>query len=198
MGRLMKNALILSGLILLSGAAPAMAQAYVGLDGSFNSLGLNGNIAPALYPQSASGVAFHVGDRLGMFAGELGYGSLVSSGSADYDAMHLDQLTADGIVYLPIMGSLEALATAGGAETNFGISEYVRTGYKGADGKSKVSNNDVTLLDGDEFDWRAGAGLAFRFDEDLDIRGVARYQPLSIKGYGQSMFSLTIGVNVYL
>ena len=105
----MKNLTFLAGLIFLSGLTGASAAPYIGLDGNFGSLALNAS-DPVLYQQSATGTSFHLGDRFGLFAGEIGYGSSTATGGVNGDGLHLDQATVDGIFYVPILGNFNVAA----------------------------------------------------------------------------------------
>jgi hypothetical protein len=193
----MKKAILLSALLTVAGGSVAGAAPYAGLDGSRSSIALNSS-DPNLYQQATSGINIHLGDRFGIVGGEIGYTSNVAAGSDNGDGIHLDQMTADALFYIPVSHYFDLVATAGGAETNFGISSFVRNAYTGSDGKIKTSNGDMTLLNGSEFDWRAGGGLSFAYDDSFEIHAIGRYQPLSMKGSAESLFSLTIGVNFYL
>jgi hypothetical protein len=192
-----KSAIFLAGLLWIAWLPGAAAAPYLGLDGDRASLDLN-LADPALYQQATSGINFHLGDRFGMVGGEIGYSSNVAAGSNNGDALHLDQMTVDGLFYLPVMGNFDLLFDAGGAETNYGISVFGRNSYTDSAGKIKSSNGDVTVLGGNEFDWRAGAGLSFAYGDNFEIHAIGRYQPLSMQGSADKLLSLTIGVNFYL
>jgi hypothetical protein len=178
--------------LLLPGAA--MAEPYIGMDGNRYSLSLKQG-ASELFPQTAGGLDLHLGDRFGNVAGEIGYGTSTYSGNSFVDNIHLTRLTADGIFYLPIHGGFNFLLTAGGAETNYGVSAYARNDYQVGD-KNKSTNADVPMLEGNEFDWRAGGGFSFGLDE-FELRVLARYQPLSLQNQAQNALSLELGLNMY-
>ena len=180
--------------MLAASTALAHAAPYMGLDADRTAITLKG-VDPELYPQSAAGEDIHIGERFGNVAGELSYSSDTFGDGGTLDNLHLDRLAADGVFYLPIYGGLNILAIAGGGEINYGISSYARN-YFLADTKQKTINTDQTLTEGDEFDWRAGGGLSFGFDQ-FEIRAVARYQPLSMQHQAQNALSLDIGLNVY-
>src|SRR5258707_316958 len=116
----MKTSILRAAMLVIhisaAGAAP-----YIGLDGNRYSITLKDSDSE-LFPQSAGGFDFHIGERFGDLAGELGYGTSKYAGSGSIDNLHLTRLTADGILYLPVFGGFNLLATAGGAESNYGIS----------------------------------------------------------------------------
>jgi hypothetical protein len=192
--RIIKTGLILAALILP--ASRAAAAAYFGLDADRYSLTLKQQTASELFPQAASGLDLHFGDRFGNLAGEIGYGTSTYYGNAFTDNLHLTRMTADGILYFPIFGGFNILMTAGGAETNYGISSYVKNSYLVGE-KTKYTNADVPVLEGNEFDWRAGAGFSFSLDE-FELRVLARYQPLSMQDQAQNALSVSLGLNMNL
>src|ERR1700722_3056007 len=189
----MKTAAML-GLMLPACLSAASAAPYIGLDGNRYSLTLS-NSSSELVPQSAGGEDFHVGDRFGNLAGEIGYGTSSSYSNVYSDNLHLTRLTADSIFYLPVAGGLNLLLTAGGAETNYGISTYVRNSYQ-VDGEYKTSSGDAPVSGGNELDWRAGGGLSFGLDQ-FELRVLLRYQPLSMQSQAQNALSLDVGLNFY-
>ncbi len=192
------NTIIMAGAILAALALPvssAFAATYIGIDANRYSITLK-QTSSELFAQSAGGVDLHFGDRFGIFAGEVGYGTSTYSGTAFTDNLHLTRFTADGILYLPVFGGFNLLVTGGGADTNFGISSYARTQY--LDGTTtKTSNADVPILGGTEFDWRAGGGFSFGLDE-FELRVLARYQPLSMQAQAKNALSVELGLNMYL
>jgi len=185
-----------SALAFLFFTLPATAEPYFVLGGDASVIDLK-NPPPALYPQSAGGLGFDLGERFGMVAGEIGYGENNTGGSANVDAMHFDQMRADGILYIPILGTLNLLLTGGGAETNYGISAFARNPYTD-NGKVKTANGDTTVIHGNEFDWRAGTGFSIAFSDDFELRAVARYQPLSMNNSADSMISFSFGITAHL
>jgi hypothetical protein len=188
------QAAILSGVFLLAIPSAAMAQFYGGLEGDRYSITLK-STASQVYPQATAGEDLHLGYRWRNFAGEAGFGTSAYTSDGNFDNMHLTRATLDGFYYLPVFGGLNILFTAGGSEINYGISTDVRI-YTTALGVTHVSNGDQTVLHGDEFDWRAGGGFSFGFDE-FELRVLGRYQPLSMGNTASNALSIDFGINVY-
>jgi hypothetical protein len=174
-------------------SSAAIAAPYVTVYGDASAINFR-NPPPAPYPQSLPGLGFALGDRFGMVAGEIGYGEDHIAGNANADAIHLDQMHADGIFYVPLLGGLNLLLTGGGAETNYGVSSYARNPYVD-NGKVKTANGDITVLNGNEFDWRAGTGFSIAFSDAFEFHAVARYEPITMKNNACSLVSFTFGVD---
>jgi len=187
------KAAILFGVMLFAWLPGADAAPYFGLDGNRYSITLKDSDSD-FFPQSAGGESLHIGERFGDLAGEIGYGTSKYTGNGNIDNLHLTRLTADGVLYLPVFGTLNVLATAGGSETNYGISSFARNVYQ-VNGQNRSSNADIPVLEGDEFGWRAGAGFSIGLDE-FELRALARYQPLSMQHQAQNAISLDFGVNM--
>jgi hypothetical protein len=185
---------IILGVMLGMGVSAADAASYIGVDGNRYSITLKGADSE-FFPQSAGGEDLHFGERFGDLAGEAGYGTSTFSNKGALDNLHLTRLTADGFLYLPVFGAFNILATAGGAETNYGVSAYATNSYM-VNGHTKISNADVPLSEGNEFDWRAGTGFSFGIDE-FELRVLTRYQPLSMQHQAQNALSLDFGLNMY-
>ena len=138
----------------------------------------------------------HVGYRFdGLnLAGELGYGT--SRGKQDPDILRLNMLSADGLYYVPVGGFLSLILTAGAAEVNYGDST---AGFfvTQTNGVTKTRRQGDTVFHGDEFDWRAGAGLSFALTDGYEIHFVTRYQPVSMNGLATNALSLDFGMNFY-
>jgi hypothetical protein len=185
---------IILGVMLVICVQAVDAVPYVGLDANRYSITLKGPDSE-FFPQSAGGENLYFGERFGDLAGEAGVGTSQFSNKGGLDNMHLTRLTADGIFYLPVSGGFNILATAGGAGTNYGISTYAQNIYT-VNNINKVTNADVPLSKGNEFDWRAGGGFSFGLDE-FELRVLARYQPLSMQHQAQSALSLDFGLNMF-
>lgn len=188
--------------ILLAAAAaffllPVAAQAapYVGLDLNANLLNLN-PADPSTYPQTTIGPNFHVGyrfDNLNL-AGELGYGS--NRGRQDPDNLRMNLLTADGLYYVPIGGFLNLILTAGVADMNYGASTATYSVIQ-KNGLNRTVRTGNTIFQGDEFDWRGGAGLSFVLTEGYEVHLITRYQPMTMHGVADYSLSLDFGMNFY-
>jgi hypothetical protein len=173
----------------------AQAAPYFGFDANNYSISLKDS-ASDFYPQSVGGLDLHVGDRIGALAGEIGYGTSMMHGNSYADNLRLTLVNMDGLFYLPIAGGLNLLLTAGGSETNYGISSIARNYFQDSQGRQRSNSADVPILGGNEFDWRAGAGFSFGLDE-FELRAVARYQPLSMGNVSENAFSVAVGLNMY-
>ena len=189
------KAALFSVFALLASATCACAAPYFGIQGNETAITLKSTDS-SLFPQSTGGWGIYLGDRIGRFAGEVGYSTSVATGNANIDNLHLTRLTADGIVYVPIFGGFNFLVTGGGAETNYGISTYARKTYLTDVNTYKTTSADATVLSGDEFDWRAGGGFSFGFDT-FEVRLLAHYQPLSMAKQADNTVGLDLGVNIY-
>jgi len=173
----------------------ASAAPYVGLDLNANLLNLN-PADPAVYPQTAIGPDFHVGYRFNAMnlAGELGYGS--SRGQQDPDNFRMNLLTADGLYYVQIGGFLNLIVTAGVAEMNYGDSTPTFSVVQ-KNGVNRTIRTGNTVFQGDELDWRAGAGLSFIITEGYEVHLITRYQPVSMRGLADYSLSGSFGMNLY-
>jgi len=172
----------------------AEAAIYAGVDLGADSIDMK-NSAPNGYPEDAIGPGVHLGDNFGAWAVELGYAT--TRKSENQDDLRFNRLTGDGILYIPIGGFLNYLVTAGVSETNFGDSTYTEKAYK-QDGIDKVTRVSTTLLNGDEFNWRAGTGLSFVLADGYEFHVIGRYEPLSIKGFANYALSVSTGFNIAL
>ena len=192
----MKPPILLAGLIFaLVPAAAAEAAPYIGLDLGEASIDFN-NSASTLYSQSVAGFEFHVGERFEGFAAELGYGTMNKNGNTTIDNMRLDKLTADAIYYLPVFGRISLLLTAGVDEVSYGASTYSTTQYQ-SNGIYKTSRDDMSVLSGNGFDWRAGAGFSFPIFDDFELHFVGRYEPLKMGGQANYTLSTEVGIDYY-
>jgi hypothetical protein len=190
----MKRHILLAGLFSTLALSAADAAPYVGANIEVSSVDLNDS-ASALYPQSVNGFDIHVGDHFGNFAVEIGYEAIGNKLTEINNDLHIDKLTADGISYIPVLGILNILLTGGISETNYGDSTYNFTQVSTTDLKShRIA---TTNFNGDEFDWRAGAGFSFLFSNDYDLHIIARYEPISMGDRADYALSIYSGVNIY-
>lgn len=190
----MKISLSLAVAILGLLTGGAQAAPYLGFDINAQSLNLEPN-QPAVYPQSGLGVNLHAGYRFDNVAGELGYG--FARGEVAPNNLRLNQLTLDGLYYVPVGGFLNLVLTAGAAETNYGDSSFVTTIVQRDDGSTKSQRQGVTQFGGDEFDWRVGGGLSFSFLDAYEVHVLTRYQPLSLGDRASYALTLNAGMNFY-
>lgn len=191
----MKSSLIIAAASVLLCSPGADASPYAGIDLNGDLLNLN-SADSSLYPQSTVGPDVHVGYRFdGLnLAAELGYGT--GRGKQDPDILRLDMLSADGLYYVPVGGFLSLILTAGGAEVNYGDSTATFT-VNQTNGVTKTFRVGNTVFHGDEFDWRAGAGLSFALTDGYEIHFITRYQPVSMNGLATNSLSLDFGMNFY-
>jgi len=186
----------LCGLIAGLMASPAArADVYAGFDGNHYSPDMKISASP-LYPQSAGGMDLHIGDRIGRFAGEIGYGNSTKSSDGVFDNLRLNRLTLDGFFYVPVFGGFNLLLTGGMADTNYGISIPQKNYFEDAKGQQRFNTADIPVAGGNEFDWRAGGGFSFGFDA-YELRVLAHYQPLSMGGLADNALSIDVGLNIY-
>ncbi|MGH6829112.1 MAG: outer membrane protein [Rhizomicrobium sp.] len=183
----------LAGLFLATPPLTALADPYLGFDLDAAALDLAPG-DPATYPQSLLGVGAHGGYRFDNFAGELGYSTV--RGEMTPDNIRLNQLTLDGLYYVPVGGFLSLLFTGGAADTNYGDSTFTTSTYQ-ANGTTKSVRQGNTVFGGNEFDWRAGAGLSFSLTDGYEVHFITRYQPLSMNRVANYQLSLNVGVNFY-
>jgi hypothetical protein len=172
----------------------AAAAPYLGFDVDAKSLNLEPN-QPATYPQSGLGVNLHGGYRYNNLAGELGYGFV--RGEVAPNNLRLNQLTLDGLYYVPVGGFLNLVLTAGAAETNYGDSSFITTSVQRSDGSTKSQRQGITQFGGDELDWRAGGGISFNLLEGYELHFLTRYQPLSLGRRADYALTVNVGMNFY-
>jgi len=191
----MKSSLVIAAAYLLLWSSGADASPYAGVDLNSDLLNLN-SADSSLFPQSMVGPDFHVGYRFdGLnLAAELGYGT--GRGKQDPDILRLNRLSADGLYYVPVGGFLSLVLSAGGAEVNYGDSTATFI-VNQTNGVTKTFRQGNTVFHGDEFDWRAGAGLSFALTDSYEIHFLTRYQPVSMKGLADYSLSLDFGMNFY-
>jgi len=190
----MIRSLLLAVLIALLPASAANAAVYAGLDLSADSISFNSS-APSLFPESLIGPQIHAGYHLGDFGVELGYGTTRKS-ELDTD-LRFNRLTADGLYYLPVGGILNLVLTGGVTENNYGASTFLQKSYT-QNGDVKNTRVGVTILSGNEFDWRAGGGLSFSFAGGYELHVIGRYEPLTMGHLASNVLSLETGFNIDL
>lgn len=190
----MQRKLFLAALLALAPLSTAQAAVYAGADLILDFVDQK-STTPENYPESTIGPGIHLGDRFGFWAVELGYNT--THKSFQDTELRFNRLTGDGIGYVPLGGILNLLVTAGMSETNFGASSFVHKGYT-QDNVAKTTRVSTTLLNGNEFDWRAGTGLSFAFGNGYELHVVGRYEPLSMKGLSNYALSVDTGFNIDL
>lgn len=191
----MKSSIVAAAASLLLWPSGANASPYAGIDLNADLINLN-SADSSLYPQSAVGPNLHIGYRFDdlNLAAELGYGS--DRGKQDPDILRLNNLSLDGLYYVPMGGFLSLVLTAGGTEVNYGDSEPIFT-VSQTNGVTKTFRTGNTIFHGDEFDWRAGAGVSFAILDGYEVHFLTRYQPVSMGSRSDYSLSLDFGMNFY-
>lgn len=181
-------------LIALLPASAAEAAIYAGADLVFDSASFKDS-APELFSEDLIGPQLHAGYHLSDFAVELGYGT--TRKAEQQTDLRFNRLTGDGLFYVPLGGFLNLLLTAGLAQDNYGASTYTHLPYT-QDGIIKEARVSTTVLNGNEFNWRAGGGLSFSFAGGYEFHAIARYEPLTMNGLSDNVISLQTGFNIDL
>jgi hypothetical protein len=190
----MKRHFLLAIFFALLPLSAAQAAVYAGIDLGIDSTDLK-NSASNLYPESTIGPGVHLGYHFANWAVELGYGT--THKAFQETELRFNRLTGDGIAYVPLGGFVNLLVTAGMSDTNFGASTFAHKSYQ-QNGIDKTTRVATTLLNGDEFNWRAGTGLSFSFGGGYEFHVIGRYEPLGMKGLANYALSMDTGFNIDL
>lgn len=143
---------------------------------------------------SLNGLNVHIGARPHQnFGVELGYfrtenadkdiaaGSTVGPGSvalADFTTKtRVQGVTLDAMGYLPVASNFELIGTAGVL--------WNRMNINFAGFKAKES----------EIDWRVGAGAQFNITDNVNLRGLVRYQTADFDGVADNAWVYSAGLN---
>ena len=188
----MQKHLLMAALFVVLPLSTAQAAFYGGLDFDADSVTFNSS-APNQLPDGQLGLGAHVGYHFDNLAAELGYGTTRSS--YFQEDLRFNRLTLDGIYYIPIGGFLNLLVTGGGSQTNYGASSYIQKSYM-EQAIVKTTRVPTTVLSGDEFDWRAGAGFSFQFSHGYELHVIGRYEPLTMNGIADNALSVGVGFNI--
>lgn len=206
--------LILTTALLTAAAIPAHAQEitlkpYVGLDlqrsiYSYKNMDLGSGASAdgdKIFEDKIDGVNLHFGSRFHKYFGaELGYfrtreedrnigaGSSIESGTvlaADAKTkVQMQGVTVDALGYIPITKDekLELIGTAGATWTKADI---------------KLSQTGLGAESYDKSEWglRGGAGAQYNFTENLNIRGLVRYQTADFDDSVDRAWTVSTGVN---
>lgn len=190
----MLKPILLASLFSLA-ALPAEAAIYAGVDLGVDSTDLNQS-ANNLFPQSTIGPSIHIGDHFGGLALELGYGT--TRKTEQQTDQRYDRLSGDGLAYVPLGGFLDLVLTAGLSQTNYGASTYELKSFTNSRGVLREARESITLLHGDQLDWRGGGGFSFAFLNGYEFHVIGRYEPLTMKGLSNYAISLDTGFNIDL
>ena len=190
----MKRHFLLASLFALLPLSAAQAAVYAGADLAVDSTDLKSS-ASDLFPESTIGPNVHLGYHLTNWAVELGYGT--THKQFQETELRFNRLTGDGLVYVPLGGFLNFLVTAGMSDTNFGASTFQHKSYQ-QNGIDKIARVTTTVLNGDQINWRGGAGLSFSFGGGYEFHVIGRYEPLTMKGLSNYALSMNTGFNIDL
>lgn len=184
----MKKHLAAAALTTALIAGPAMADSpyfnpYAGIDYQFASVDFD---AP-LDDDGFHGANIHIGNRFTRnFGLELGYFRMREEsqnlGAATAKAKY-HGATLDALGYLPLgeQKSFELIGTAGAS--------YIRA-------EAEVAAGPVTVKDdSSEAGYRLGAGAQYHVTDDVNLRGIARYQSADFDGTANGAWTYTFGVN---
>ncbi len=161
-------------------------------------LALNGN---TILEDSFNGLNIHVGNRFHKnFGAELGYfrtkeesksiaaGATVGPGTVATGAFSTDVkvqgFTLDGLGYLPLdeKEQFELIGTAG-------------VSWSKAEVTATVPGVGSGSVDESEVGFRAGAGAQFSFTDNINVRGIARYQTADFDGVADNAWTYSLGMN---
>jgi hypothetical protein len=190
----MKRHFLAAMAFVLPPVSAAQAAIYAGLDLAVDSTDLKSS-APSVFPESTIGPEAHLGYHATGWAVELGYGTTHKAFQAT--ELRFNRLTGDGLMYVPLGGFLNLIVTAGMSDTNFGASTFKDKSYQ-QNGIDKTTRVATTLLGGDEFNWRGGAGFSFSFGGGYEFHVIGRYEPLGMKGLANYDLSMDTGFNIDL
>ncbi len=210
----MKN-LLCTAAILAAITTPARAQEvtfkpYVGFDLQRTNVNYNDNYdiggglavdGNTILEDSLNGFNVHVGNRFHKnFGAELGYfrtkeegksiaaGSTVGPGTvaaADFTTdVKIQGVTLDALGYLPLdaKGQFELIGTAG-------------LSWMKGEVKATVPGAGSADVDESEIGFRGGAGAQFNFTNQVNVRGLARYQSADFKDVADNAWTYSLGLN---
>lgn len=180
---------------------------YVGADAQYTDFGYNNNYdlggglaldGDAILEDGLPGFNIHVGNRFHKnFGAELGYfrtkeqskdvaaGSTVGPGptvalTGFTTKVKAQGVTLDALGYVPLdeAARFELIGTAGVSYTK---AELEFAGY-GSEDES-------------EFGYRLGAGAQYGLDDNISVRGLARYQSADFEDVADNAWTYSLGVN---
>ena len=204
---------IISLFVLSTGlAAPALAvstpgdgnavpvgfffKPYVGADYQYISASYKDNIGGTgvsggdLYADSFNGGDIHIGARVHKYLGfETGYFDTAHSsqsnilGTTVKSSAKLDGWTLDAMGYLPI-GESQKFELIG----TFGIARTTASGSARVNGTTYSEN-------GSETKGRIGGGAEYWLTDNLNLRGLVRYQGADFGGFANDVIITSLGLN---
>jgi opacity protein-like surface antigen len=209
--KILKTAL-LTGAVLVSSLGIAGAEEYdlkpyVGFDLQRTVADYNSNYnydgdaidANTLFEDSLDGVNVHAGIRPHRnFGVEAGYfrtqeedkniptGASVGNGFVTADdlktSVKLSGFTLDGLGYLPVANDkVDLIGTAG--------LSYIK-------GETEIKDSTDTYKDDEsEIGYRVGGGAQFNITEQVNVRGLARYQTVDFDDVADSAWTYSVGLN---
>lgn len=162
---------------------------YVGADYQYTSVNYKDN-GDQVLADSFNGGDVHIGARVHQYLGfEGGYSDTASSNKSNIlgtglnSSVKLEEWTLDAMGYLPIdqAHKFELIATAGIARVNAHGSLTI--------GAARESGN------GWENDGRIGAGAQYWLTDNINVRGLVRYQGADFGGLASDAIISSLGVN---
>lgn len=156
---------------------------YVGADYDYTSINYNDN-ADSILSDSLSGGDVHIGARIHKYLGfEASYFDTASS-SKNVGILNtnvkLEGYTLDAMGYLPVADKVELIGTAGVS-------------------RLKATLSLSGLLSGTGSDWetkaRMGGGAQYWITDNLNVRGLVRYQGANFSGIVNNAVISSLGLN---
>lgn len=206
----MKFTCIFTVLSLLAGSAYAVEtpgdtngvpdgfffKPYVGADYQYTAVSYNGIAGTSFnygdgFANSFNGGDFHIGARVHQYLGfEGGYFDNASSkksgilGTTASSSIKFDGWTIDALGYLPLGASkkFELIGTAGVAFTS-------------ASGSATINGTRYALGSSSETEGRIGGGAEYWLTDNLNVRGLVRYQSADFNGIVNDAVVSSLGVN---
>jgi Outer membrane protein beta-barrel domain len=165
---------------------------YVGADYQYTSVDYNGvpgtpyNYGDG-FADSFNGGDVHIGARVHKYLGfEAGYFDNASSSKTIANGLSssvkFDGWTIDALGYLPLAAKFELIGTTGVAFTS-------------ASGSAVINGTRYSLGSSSETEWRIGGGAEYWITENLNARGILRYQTADFNGIADNAVVASLGLN---
>lgn len=156
---------------------------YVGADYDYTSINYDNN-ADSILSDSLSGGDVHIGARIHKYLGFEGSYFDTASSSKNVGALNtsvkLEGYTLDAMGYLPVADKVELIGTAG-------VSRL----------KATLSLSGLLAGTGSEWETkgRIGGGAQYWITDNLNIRGLVRYQGADFRGIVNNAVISSLGIN---
>lgn len=188
--------MLLPSLALADDGSGFFFKPYVGADYQYTSVSYQ-DIAgtPYNYGQGFAGGFnggdLHLGARVNKYLGiEGGYYDNASSsksnilGTTASSSVKFNGWTMDALGYIPLGSSqkFELIGTTGVAYTN-------------TNGSALINGTRYSLGSSSEWEWRIGAGAEYWLTDNLNLRGLVRYQTADFNGIVDNAVVTSLGVN---